>query len=123
MPIDPASQHPSSSSQPPEPIPPWHGHPDRRPEDWLEARQGLQQRWLEQVWEPFWAGLDEAQQADYLLRWEAPPVWRQALTQPSIALTGKALEDDLAESARWLRERAAASPTWWQRLRAWAGRR
>ena len=35
--------------------------------------------WFQQVWRPFWAGLDWEQRERYLLRWRASLKWRMAL--------------------------------------------
>lgn len=40
-------------------------------------RQGNSEFWLTYVWKPFWFGLSDAEQEQYLDRWMAPDDWRQ----------------------------------------------
>jgi hypothetical protein len=75
--------------------------------------------WFDQVWRPFWSGLDWEQRERYLLRWRASVKWRAALvllkdriTQDPAATISAAKE----QLASWRRERARQKkPQLWYR--------
>lgn len=67
--------------------PPWIAFPNS---DALSGwNQGYAEVWKLNVWMPFWTKMNEAEQTNYLARWQPSQDWRESLTIYWVGNTGK----------------------------------